>query len=83
MNEFQLVIEAAYKNGNISRENTRYVAQAVRVALDTIHSTPSGARATALTALDSISRQISNTRELAKFLPYLTAARSVIEGIKE
>ena len=83
LSDFQDVVEVAYKNGNISRENTRYVAQALRIAFNIIHEIPNGAKRAAIVALDTIAIQIGSTGELSKFLPYISAARLVIEEIKE
>jgi hypothetical protein len=65
-----------------SDANTRTVIDAVEVALKTIQAAPAGWRVAADTALTQITTKV-DAAGLAKLQPYLAAARSVIDSLKE
>lgn len=77
LSDFQDGVEAAYQSGWLSRADTHKVAQILGVAFVTIHETPDGAKATALAAIQEITRSV----DLTKFSPYINSVKSVIEGL--
>jgi hypothetical protein len=64
----------------LSDANTRIIVDAATSALETIRSSPDGAKATAVTALAQIERQL-DAFGLQQVKPYVQAARAVIAGL--
>jgi hypothetical protein len=84
LTDFQSGVEADFYSGYLSQENTHNVALVLQSTFISIHATPNGAKAIALAGLDDIISKIQTSKlptELTKFLPYITAARSVIQGL--
>ena len=64
----------------LSDANTRIVVDASTTALTAIRSAPDGAKATAVTALEQIERQL-DAFGLQQLQPYVQAARAVVAGL--
>ena len=83
INEFQLAIEVAYNDNKISRENTRFIAQSIRIILDSIHDNPGNAKAISISSIEGLLNNPQLLSEKIKIQPYFSAVLEVLRGIKE
>jgi hypothetical protein len=77
LSDFEDGVEVGYHAGWLSQKDTYLVAQILGVTGVSIHASPDGARAIALSALDEISKSV----DMIKFAPYINSVRLVIEGL--
>lgn len=78
LSDFQDGVEVGFRAGWLSRKDTHTIAEVLAVAAVTIHASPDGARAAALSALDEIQSKV----DMNKLSPYLSSVRLVVEGLK-
>ena len=64
----------------LSDKNTGYVVDAVEVGVRTIQKVPEGYKAAALSALDSIEKQL-DAQGKTKMLPYVTVVRQLVTAL--
>lgn len=64
----------------LSDKNTGYVVDAVEIAVRTIQKVPEGYKAAALSALETIEKQLDVAGK-AKLVPYISVARQMVNAL--
>lgn len=78
LHDFQDGVSAGFYSGYLGASQTVVIAQALSVAVDSIHASPSGARSVVNTLISDLKKQLSQYPDAVKYTPYLDSLAAVI-----